>query len=822
MTTNQSLTGFRIYETATRYYIIGHTQDELHFSIIKIDRTVAEQDFVLEEDEAVYDKVEVEELLSALAAGNSASGGLQHLETSCGLIGLIRFTANYYLSIITKRTAIALLGGHYVYHIDDTKLISLTSVDSVRRTERQADEARYLAILNGLEIGKTFYFSNTYDITHSLQYNLTSEKSTTDAFLGRFNEMFVWNHYLLKTAFSHLRGHSKWCVPIIHGFIDQAKLSIFGKSVYITLIARRSRHFAGARFLKRGANEKGFVANDVETEQIISEQLITPFHNAKGELCDRYTSFVQHRGSIPLNWTQNVDGVNPKPPIELNVVDPFFSAAALHFDHMFSRYGTPVVVINLVKARERTPRETLLLKEFSEAIAYLNQFIPAEHKLRYVAWDMSRASKSRDQEVIGTLEKIAQDAMTDTKFFHSGEKNMRLQSGVSRTNCIDCLDRTNAAQFVIGKHAMSMQLHALGLVPDPSDVKYDCDAVSMMIEMYHDHGDTIALQYGGSHLVNTMETYRKLNQWHSHSRDMIESIRRFYHNSFLDAQRQDAINLFLGNFRIADGPGAQNLWDMENDYRLHYNNAFVLDRHRDYRQWWTPKFLERPKAYNQVPEPLPSEDARYWQEYYRMNLHSHLKRHFCFHMNDTVNYHPSTNKYSADAFDPSPFVVRAHGAASTTAVIKSPRHKVDAETKMSNSKGHNKTGHKSKLSLHRWLGHASYEKASGLENIMNESKARVIVPSTASKSARHTGHDGLVDEAVVEKQADGTVTEVEQLLETLGTIENSNRLQYEAYAELEAIDLSLRAEGNRYDMYSMAHLQEVTPEDMAKYLGVPA
>lgn len=303
---NYSLTGFRIYETATRYYIIGHTQDELQFSVLKIDRTLAEDKFVLEEDETEYDKAEIEDMLAALEAGNSSSGGLEHLATSCGIIGLIRFTSNYYLSLITRRTAIALLGGHYVYHIDDTKLIPLTGIDSVKKHERHADEARYLAILQNLEIGKTFYFSNTYDITHTLQYNLTATQETTDQFLGRFNEMFVWNHHLLKTAFSHLRGHSKWCVPIIHGFIDQAKLSIFGKSVFITLIARRSRHFAGARFLKRGANEKGYVANDVETEQIISEQLTTPFHNSRGKLSDRYTSFVQHRGSIPLNWTQTV------------------------------------------------------------------------------------------------------------------------------------------------------------------------------------------------------------------------------------------------------------------------------------------------------------------------------------------------------------------------------------------------------------------------------------------------------------------------------------------------------------------------------------
>lgn len=44
--------------------------------------------------------------------------------------------------------------------------------------------------------------------------------------------------------------------------------------------------------------------------------------------------------------------------------------------------------------------------------------------------------------------------------------------------------------------------------------------------------DIIALQYGGSALVNTMETYRKTSAWSSQSRDMIETVKRYYSNSF--------------------------------------------------------------------------------------------------------------------------------------------------------------------------------------------------------------------------------------------------------------------------------------------------
>jgi len=34
----------------------------------------------------------------------------------------------------------------------------------------------------------------------------------------------------------------------------------------------------------------------------------------------------------------------------------------------------------------------------------------------------------------------------------------RKQQGIIRTNCVDCLDRTNTAQFAIGKCALAFQV----------------------------------------------------------------------------------------------------------------------------------------------------------------------------------------------------------------------------------------------------------------------------------------------------------------------------------------------------------------------------
>lgn len=66
------------------------------------------------------------------------------------------------------------------------------------------------------------------------------------------NDRFVWNLHLLKPVIDTL--HPDWVLYITHGFVVQSNISVYGRSLYITLIARRSNKYAGTRFLKRGAN----------------------------------------------------------------------------------------------------------------------------------------------------------------------------------------------------------------------------------------------------------------------------------------------------------------------------------------------------------------------------------------------------------------------------------------------------------------------------------------------------------------------------------------------------------------------------------------
>jgi len=183
------------------------------------------------EDDVIYTRQEAAKILRAVDDGNKTTGGLQKVLTAWGIIGFIRFTAGYYMSVITKRSPVALLGGHYVYHIDETRLISIAS-DEARKTDKNLEEARYLNILENLDISKTFYFSYSYDITRTLQSNILRQRElfqqgkwygSNFEDLG-YNDMFVWNNFLLKPGESHPQEMANWCLPIIHGFVDQASI----------------------------------------------------------------------------------------------------------------------------------------------------------------------------------------------------------------------------------------------------------------------------------------------------------------------------------------------------------------------------------------------------------------------------------------------------------------------------------------------------------------------------------------------------------------------------------------------------------------------
>ncbi|KAK9929771.1 hypothetical protein M0R45_026854 [Rubus argutus] len=615
-----SLEKFRLYETRQRFYLIGSDRNKRFYRVLKIDRSEPD-DLNISEDPVVYSPQEIKNLLQRISEGNRATGGLTFVAKVFGIAGCIKFMESYYLILVTKRRQIGSICGHAIYSIDESQLITIPHVSIQTDIAHSKTELRYKKLLSSVDLTKDFFYSYTYPIMQSLQKNVISMGEEG----MQYENIFVWNAYLTQAIRSRC-NNTIWTIALVHGHFKQTRLSIFGRDFSVSLVSRRSRHFAGTRYLKRGVNDRGRVANDVETEQIILDE-------EAGSYKGKMSSIVQMRGSIPLFWSQEASRFSPKPDIILQRYDPTYQATKLHFEDLARRYGNPIIVLNLIKTVEKRPREMMLRREFANAVGYLNQILLEENHLKFIHWDFHKFAKSKSANVLAVLGAVASEALDLTGFYYSGKSSVikrrlnqisrtstgreaslrdlransgdlprfgssnnetlnsavsrdrdtdpgqqkkndksggeppHFQSGVLRTNCIDCLDRTNVAQYAYGLAALGRQLHAMGLTNIPK-VDPDSTIAAALMDMYQSMGDALAQQYGGSAAHNTVFPERQ-GKWKAttQSREFLKSIKRYYSNAYTDGEKQDAINLFLGYFKPQEGKPA--LWELDSDYYLH-------------------------------------------------------------------------------------------------------------------------------------------------------------------------------------------------------------------------------------------------------------
>jgi hypothetical protein len=69
--------------------------------------------------------------------------------------GFVRFTAGWYMILVTKRSVVALLGGHYVYHCESTEMLPICHN---HRVEKVSEENRLMNMFKQVDMSKNFYF----------------------------------------------------------------------------------------------------------------------------------------------------------------------------------------------------------------------------------------------------------------------------------------------------------------------------------------------------------------------------------------------------------------------------------------------------------------------------------------------------------------------------------------------------------------------------------------------------------------------------------------------------------------------------------------
>uniref|UniRef100_A0AC34R463 SAC domain-containing protein n=1 Tax=Panagrolaimus sp. JU765 TaxID=591449 RepID=A0AC34R463_9BILA len=383
--------------------------------------------------------------------------------------------------------SVANIGHHEVFKIEEVQSVYIPNIPGPAST----DEVRYSRLFQSVDLTTNFYFSYTYDLSRTLQENALSLKNL------KFNKnlyhpklesekKFIWNNYLLK-PFRDNAITDKWVVEIVHGYVGQQIVELPVAKLAVILIGRRSSEYAGTRFLKRGMNQNGSCANDVETEQIVWDMQTTPCIET-----GHFTAYVQRRGSIPLFWSQDPStrGVVGKPAVIVDIVEPNALTTAAHFKELRRKYGYPISVVNLVKRRggPKVRDEKLLHSQFLKTVKYLNEFMKPGKCIDYISFDVARCNK--DGQVLPRLEQIGLKLSLRQGWFqsfkplkvrqllkhpvfdnftpiYSEDAEMLLQSGISRTNCVDCLDRTNVAQFGLAKATLGFQLYSMGYTSEP-------------------------------------------------------------------------------------------------------------------------------------------------------------------------------------------------------------------------------------------------------------------------------------------------------------------------------------------------------------------
>lgn len=263
-----------------------------------------------------------------------------------GCLGVLQLNAGesavLYLVLVSGCISMGKIGDSEVFRITQTQFVSLQ--------HQVTSEDRIFEVRKLLNLG-TFYFAHYSQSSSSLPFDITLCAQRRKK-IDETDNRFFWNRMFYIHLMRFGIDCNAWLIKAMCGSIEIRTIYIGSKQAKAAIISRLSCERAGTRFNVRGTNDDGYVANFVETEQVIY-------------LDNEVTSYIQTRGSVPLFWEQpGVQVGSHKVKLSRG-----FEASEFAFDRHMSlmkiRYGRQVIVnllgTSLIGSKEG---EAMLSKEF--------------------------------------------------------------------------------------------------------------------------------------------------------------------------------------------------------------------------------------------------------------------------------------------------------------------------------------------------------------------------------------------------------------------------------------------------------------------------
>ncbi|KAL9654682.1 hypothetical protein ABK040_006744 [Willaertia magna] len=315
-----------------------------------------------------------------------------------GIIGSIKLLSGTFLVVLLEREYIGMINKHKIYKIKKIQFIPFKPSKFKIQTEEQKEkEIQYIEMMNKVIVeDNSFYFSYTLDLTNRFQRTFSTNEGLDNINLQGWKNAhpnYFWNKYLLQQFIS--KQMDGFIIPMIRGIVEMKNIVVNNISFLFGIISRTSSKRAGARYIMRGSDEKGHVANFVESEQFIYYNSIL-------------TSFLQIRGSIPLIWSQEAN-LKYTPEIKfLTDKEKQLKAFHNHFNSILKEYQNNITAINLCK---KTGQESRLSELYTNYVKNVNQ-------VNYVHFDFHNECKNHDYTKLYTmfLPQIVK-SMKDIKFF---------------------------------------------------------------------------------------------------------------------------------------------------------------------------------------------------------------------------------------------------------------------------------------------------------------------------------------------------------------------------------------------------------------------